>query len=87
MAENQGHVSQVLGAVVDVSFLPGQLPDIFEAVRVPREGQDDLILEVQTLLGGGGEPSTCYRPVHYNSTLTHFSTRSNKNCYCRQAEG
>ncbi|MEP6985387.1 MAG: F0F1 ATP synthase subunit beta [Chloroflexota bacterium] len=51
MAENQGHVSQVLGAVVDVNFLPGQLPDIFEAVRVPREGQDDLILEVQTLLG------------------------------------
>jgi F-type H+-transporting ATPase subunit beta len=52
MAEMQGHVSQVLGAVVDVDFLPGQLPDIFEAVRVPRgEGQDDLILEVQTLLG------------------------------------
>ncbi len=52
MAEMQGHVSQVLGAVVDVKFLPGQLPDIFEAVRVPRsEGQDDLILEVQTLLG------------------------------------
>ncbi len=52
MAEMQGHVSQVLGAVVDVHFLPGQLPDIFEAVRVPREeGQDDLILEVQTLLG------------------------------------
>ena len=54
MAENQGHVSQVLGAVVDVNFLPGQLPDIFEAVRVPREGQDDLILEVQTLLGNNG---------------------------------
>ncbi len=54
MAEMQGHVSQVLGAVVDVNFLPGQLPDIFEAVRVPREGQDDLILEVQTLLGGNG---------------------------------
>jgi F-type H+-transporting ATPase subunit beta len=54
MAESQGHVSQVLGAVVDVSFPPGQLPDIFEAVRVPREGQDDLILEVQTLLGDNG---------------------------------
>ncbi len=52
MAEIQGRVSQVLGAVVDVSFPSGQLPDIFEAVRVPRgEGQGDLILEVQTLLG------------------------------------
>ncbi len=51
MAEFQGRVSQVLGAVVDVEFPAGQLPDIFEAIRVPREGQDDLILEVQTLLG------------------------------------
>jgi F-type H+-transporting ATPase subunit beta len=51
MAEVQGTVTQVLGAVVDVQFPEGQLPDIFEAIRVPREGQDDLILEVQTLIG------------------------------------
>lgn len=51
MAEVQGRISQVLGAVVDVEFPEGQLPDIFEAIRVPRAGQDDLILEVQTLLG------------------------------------
>jgi F-type H+-transporting ATPase subunit beta len=51
MSEVQGRVSQVLGAVVDVDFPTGQLPDIFEAIRVPRDGQDDLILEVQNLLG------------------------------------
>jgi F-type H+-transporting ATPase subunit beta len=51
MAEVQGRISQVLGAVVDVAFPPGQLPDIFEAIRVPRKGEEDLILEVQTLLG------------------------------------
>ncbi len=51
MAEVQGRVSQVLGAVVDVEFPAGQLPDIFDAIRVPREGQEDLILEVQLLLG------------------------------------
>ena len=51
MAEIQGRVSQVLGAVVDVEFPDGQLPDIFDALRVPRPGQDDLILEVQTHLG------------------------------------
>src|SRR3954454_22638541 len=51
MAEIEGRVSQVLGAVVDVEFPQGQLPDIFDAVRVPREGQDDLILEVQMHLG------------------------------------
>jgi F-type H+-transporting ATPase subunit beta len=53
MAEVQGRITQVLGAVVDVAFPAGQLPDIFEAIRVPRDGQEDLILEVQTLLGEG----------------------------------
>ncbi|MCU0496450.1 MAG: F0F1 ATP synthase subunit beta [Anaerolineae bacterium] len=51
MAEIQGYVSQVLGAVVDVKFPDGELPDIFDAVRVEREGQEDLILEVQMHLG------------------------------------
>jgi F-type H+-transporting ATPase subunit beta len=52
MAEVQGQLAQVLGAVVDVEFPAGDLPDIFDAIRVPREGQDDLILEVQLHLGG-----------------------------------
>src|SRR5512134_336912 len=51
MAEVEGRISQVLGAVVDVEFPESQLPDIFHAIRVPREGDEDLILEVQMLLG------------------------------------
>ncbi len=51
MAEIQGVVSQVLGAVVDVDFPPGQLPDIYDALRIEREGEEDLILEVQMHLG------------------------------------
>jgi F-type H+-transporting ATPase subunit beta len=51
MAETQGRISQILGAVVDVQFPHGDLPDIYDAVRVPREGQDELILEVQMHLG------------------------------------
>lgn len=54
MAEVEGRISQVLGAVVDVQFPVGQLPDINEAIRVPREGQAELILEVQILLGESG---------------------------------
>jgi len=50
--EIQGSVSQILGGVVDVAFPPtSPLPDIFDAIRVPRDGQDDLILEVQQHLG------------------------------------
>jgi F-type H+-transporting ATPase subunit beta len=47
MSEVQGKVTQVLGAVVDVVFPPDQLPNIFDAVRIPRDGEEDLILEVQ----------------------------------------
>jgi F-type H+-transporting ATPase subunit beta len=46
-----GRVVQVLGAVVDVEFPPEQLPEIFDAVEVEREGQDSLVLEVQQHLG------------------------------------
>ena len=43
-----GHVVQVMGAVVDVEFPPDQLPEIYHAIEIPREGQDPLVLEVQT---------------------------------------
>src|SRR5690606_38542139 len=52
MSETKGQISQVLGAVVDVEFPAGELPDIYDAIRVPREGDADLILEVQLHLGG-----------------------------------
>jgi F-type H+-transporting ATPase subunit beta len=42
-----GQVVQVMGAVVDLEFPPDQLPEIYHAVEVPREGQESLILEVQ----------------------------------------
>ena len=46
-----GRVVQVLGAVVDVEFPPEQLPEIFDAIEIEREGQDSLVLEVQQHLG------------------------------------
>lgn len=49
--ENRGRVVQILGGVVDIEFPPEHLPEIFEAVEVPREGQEPLILEVQRHLG------------------------------------
>ncbi len=47
----EGRVVQVLGGVVDVEFPADQLPEIFEAIEVPREGSDRLVLEVQKHLG------------------------------------
>jgi F-type H+-transporting ATPase subunit beta len=43
----QGRITQVMGAVVDVKFPTGQLPEIYYALEIEREGTDSLILEVQ----------------------------------------
>ncbi|OGO13219.1 MAG: F0F1 ATP synthase subunit beta [Chloroflexi bacterium RBG_16_47_49] len=51
MARVTGQVVQILGGVVDVEFPAGQLPDVYEALEVPREGQLPLVLEVQKHLG------------------------------------
>lgn len=48
----EGRVVQVMGAVIDVEFPPDKLPDIYSAVEVPMEGQEDsLVAEVQQHLG------------------------------------
>ncbi len=51
MAHTTGRVVQILGGVVDVAFPEGELPEVYEAIEVPREGKDALILEVQKHLG------------------------------------
>mgnify|MGYP001101873969 FL=1 len=51
MANLNGRVTQILGGVVDVEFPAEHLPEIFDAVEIPREGQLPLVLEVQKHLG------------------------------------
>jgi F-type H+-transporting ATPase subunit beta len=51
MTEAMGKVVQILGGVVDCEFPPGELPEIYDAVEVDREGQSALVLEVQRHLG------------------------------------
>jgi F-type H+-transporting ATPase subunit beta len=47
---SEGKIVQIMGPVVDVEFPAGQLPEIYDAVEVPRDGSQ-LILEVQQHLG------------------------------------
>ena len=42
-----GRVVQVLGAVVDVEFPSEQLPEIYHALEIERDGEEPMILEVQ----------------------------------------
>ncbi|GAB6179327.1 F0F1 ATP synthase subunit beta [Desulfotomaculum defluvii] len=54
---NVGHIVSVIGVVVDVEFAPGQVPDIYSAVKIRTEDQADksqewnLTLEVAQHLG------------------------------------
>ncbi len=52
MVQANGRVVQVLGGVVDVEFPRESLPEIYEAVEVPRENDVPLVLEVEKHLGG-----------------------------------
>jgi F-type H+/Na+-transporting ATPase subunit beta len=51
MAKATGRVIQIQGSVVDVEFPEGQLPDIFEALEIPRPSGGSLVLEVEKHLG------------------------------------
>ncbi len=46
-----GKVTQVMGAVVDVAFEDGHLPEIMNALQINRNGEGNLVLEVAQHLG------------------------------------
>ena len=48
---NTGKVLRVIGAVVDAVFPEGQLPSIYNALKVKRADGSELVLEVQQHLG------------------------------------
>ena len=50
---DMGKVTQVMGAVVDVSFEDGKLPNIMNALEINRDGNEKLVLEVAQHLGEG----------------------------------
>ena len=47
----QGKISQIMGAVVDVVFEDGHLPEIMNALTIERDGDAPLVLEVAQHLG------------------------------------
>jgi len=46
-AGTKGKLVQIIGAVVDVEFPADQLPDIYNAIQIPREDGSTLIAETQ----------------------------------------
>jgi F-type H+-transporting ATPase subunit beta len=49
---NKGYIKQIIGVVVDIAFPEGELPPIYQALKMVRgDGLDDLVFEVQQHLG------------------------------------
>ena len=52
MAEaNIGKITQIIGAVLDIKFTGGKLPEINEAIRITRKNGEILVVEVAQHLG------------------------------------
>ena len=52
MAEkNIGKITQIIGAVLDIKFSDGSLPEINEAINIPLKGKEKLVVEVSQHLG------------------------------------
>ena len=48
---NVGSITQIIGAVLDIKFADGQLPEINEAIEITRTNGEKLIVEVAQHLG------------------------------------
>ena len=52
MAEHSiGKITQIIGAVLDIKFADGNLPEINDAIRITRKGGSTLVVEVAQHLG------------------------------------
>ena len=52
MAEqNTGKITQIIGAVMDIKFSQGKIPEINEAIKIPLETGGELVVEVAQDLG------------------------------------
>ena len=49
--KNIGKVTQIIGAVLDIKFSEGNLPEINDAIRIERKDGTQLVVEVAQHLG------------------------------------
>ena len=51
MERNIGKITQIIGAVLDIRFPEGSLPEIYDAIRIRRKNGEILVVEVAQHLG------------------------------------
>lgn len=51
LVKNEGLITQIIGPVIDVEFQSGELPEIYNALRITKDDGTDVVVEVQQMLG------------------------------------
>ena len=54
LTKNEGLITQVIGPVVDVEFPQGELPEIYNALKIEKDDGTFVVAEVQQMLGSNG---------------------------------
>ena len=67
--EKKGRLTQIVGAVLDVKF-EGSLPEINEAIRIPRQDGTTLVVEVAQHLGNDTVRCVAMGPTDGLANLT-----------------
>ena len=49
--KNEGLITQIIGPVIDVEFAQGELPEIYNALKIYKEDGSYIVAEVQQMLG------------------------------------
>lgn len=49
--KNEGLISEIIGPVIDVEFQQGELPEIFNALKITKDDGTVVVVEVQQMLG------------------------------------
>ena len=50
-SENLGKITQIIGAVLDIKFSAGNMPEINDAIKIPLKDGKELVVEVSQHLG------------------------------------
>ena len=89
MAEkNIGKITQIIGAVLDIKYADGHLPEINEAIEITRQDKSRLVVEVAQHLGDDvvrciamgptdglvqGDGSGCHRSCNFRAGRREYT--------------
>src|SRR5262245_64684580 len=62
-AQQNGKIVQIIGPVVDVEFDAGHLPEIYNALRIMTDSNEEIVAEVEQHLGENRVRAVAMKPT------------------------